>query len=91
MCEDPKQADGAEDIQKEMENEENTITDFSPEPTGERPTKCSEGNETDAKKHEAEVSKLTSSEGYFSLSQIDRWNVSLNLSLVYMEYCLKKK
>ncbi|KAF7134977.1 hypothetical protein RHSIM_Rhsim08G0050800 [Rhododendron simsii] len=55
VCEDPKLADRAEDIEKEMENEENTITDFSPEPTGERPTKSSEGNETDAKKHEAEA------------------------------------
>ncbi|KAG5534859.1 hypothetical protein RHGRI_022849 [Rhododendron griersonianum] len=55
VCEDPKLADRAEDIKKEMENEENTITDFSPEPTGERPTKSSEGNETDAKKHEAEA------------------------------------
>ncbi|KAE9466446.1 hypothetical protein C3L33_01631, partial [Rhododendron williamsianum] len=57
VCEDPKMADRAEDIQKERENEENTITDFSPEPMGERTTKFSEGNETDAKKHEAEASE----------------------------------
>ncbi|KAI8541427.1 hypothetical protein RHMOL_Rhmol08G0060000 [Rhododendron molle] len=55
VCEDPKLADRAEDIEKEMENEENTITDFSPEPTGESRTKSSEGNEMDAKKHEAEA------------------------------------
>lgn len=55
-----------------MKNDENTDTDFSPEPMGESTIKCSEGNEAEAKKHRAEVSTLTISEGYFSFSHIDK-------------------
>ncbi|CAL5325681.1 unnamed protein product [Camellia sinensis] len=55
VYEDVKIADRGENKEKEMENEEHTVMDRSPESNGKHTTKCSQENEMDAEKQKAKI------------------------------------
>ncbi|KAF5958668.1 hypothetical protein HYC85_005893 [Camellia sinensis] len=55
VYEDVKIADRGENTEKEMENEEHTVMDSSPESNGKHTTKCSQENEMDAEKQKAKI------------------------------------
>ncbi|KAL7190334.1 hypothetical protein ACSBR2_022584 [Camellia fascicularis] len=55
VYEDVKIADRGENTEKEMENEEHTVMDRSPESNGKHTTKCSQENEMDAEKQKAKI------------------------------------
>lgn len=62
--EDPKIADSGEDTKDLTKNEENTVADLSPEPTGEHVTMCPQENETEVKCAELRC-MITNSDAYF--------------------------